>query len=175
MERIQEYANVEQEPKPISEGVPPAYLPPAGNSLSRTCLPSIAPTDHGPDLHIESGKRAGVVVPTGSGRSLLALVLLRCILTEGNILYDGIPTSKINLGTLRTNITIISPIPESPSDTLRGNSDSFGQHGNAALIGVHRGAGLFSLSRARVTKEGSHRRPPYRVREEAFQSVNVIS
>jgi len=44
LERIQEYANVEQEPKPTHEGVPPVYWPPAGNSLSRTCLPSTAPT-----------------------------------------------------------------------------------------------------------------------------------
>jgi len=86
-------------------------------------------------------------------------VLLRCILTEGNILYDGIPTNKINLGALRTNVRIISPNPESPSDTLRGNLDSFGQHGGAALNDVHRGAGLFSIQieggEGRITLEAT--------------------
>ena len=120
-------------------------MPPAGNSLSGTCLPSIAPTVHGLDFHIESGKRAGVVAPTGSGRSSLALVPLRCIPTEGNVLHDGIPTSKINPDALRTNVTIISLVLKSPSSTLRGNSDSFGQRGGAALNNAHWGAGLFSI------------------------------
>ena len=40
-------------------------------------------------------------------QSSLTLALLRCILTEGTVYYDGIPTSKINLDALRSNITII--------------------------------------------------------------------
>ena len=40
-------------------------------------------------------------------QSSLTLSLLRCILTEGSVYYDGIPTNKINLDALRSNITII--------------------------------------------------------------------
>ena len=40
-------------------------------------------------------------------KSSLTLALLRCILTEGTVYYDGIPTDKINLDALRSNITII--------------------------------------------------------------------
>ena len=40
-------------------------------------------------------------------QSSLTLSLLRCILTEGTVYYDGIPTNKINLDALRSNITII--------------------------------------------------------------------
>ena len=40
-------------------------------------------------------------------QSSLTLSLLRCIFTEGNVYYDGIPTNKINLDALRTSITII--------------------------------------------------------------------
>ena len=40
-------------------------------------------------------------------QSSLTLALLRCILTEGTVYYDGIPTNKINLDALRSNITII--------------------------------------------------------------------
>jgi ABC-type multidrug transport system fused ATPase/permease subunit len=44
---------------------------------------------------------------TGSGKSSLTLSLLRCIYTEGEIYYDNLPTSKINLDDLRANITVI--------------------------------------------------------------------
>ena len=33
--------------------------------------------------------------------------MLRCILTEGEVYLDGLPTSSINLDALRTSITII--------------------------------------------------------------------
>jgi ABC-type multidrug transport system fused ATPase/permease subunit len=39
--------------------------------------------------------------------SRLALSLLRCILTEGTVYYDGIPTASLNLDDLRSKITII--------------------------------------------------------------------
>jgi ABC-type multidrug transport system fused ATPase/permease subunit len=47
---------------------------------------------------------------TGSGKSTLTLALLRCILTEGNVYYDGIPTSSLNLDELRSKITIIPQV-----------------------------------------------------------------
>jgi len=75
----------------------------------------------------------------------LTLALLRCIFTEGNVIYDGVPTSKINLDALRTNITIIPQVPELLSDTLRGNLDPFGQHDDATLNEALRAAGLFSV------------------------------
>ena len=40
-------------------------------------------------------------------QSSLTLALLRCILTEGTVYYDGIPTNEINLDALRSNISII--------------------------------------------------------------------
>ena len=75
----------------------------------------------------------------------MTLALLRCILTEGKVIYDGIPTSKINLDALRTKITIIPQIPELLSDTLRGNLDPFGQYDDATLNDALRSAGLFSV------------------------------
>lgn len=47
---------------------------------------------------------------TGSGKSSLTLSLLRCILTDGDIYYDGLSTSSINLDALRSNITIIPQV-----------------------------------------------------------------
>ena len=40
-------------------------------------------------------------------KSSLTLALLRCILTEGNVYFDGLPTDKINLDALRSHITVI--------------------------------------------------------------------
>ena len=161
LERIQEYANVEQEPKPTPEGVPPAYWPASGELVVEN-LSAKYSTDgpevlHGLNFHIKSGERVGVVGRTGSGKSSLTLALLRCIFTEGNVLYDGIPTSKINLDALRTNITIIPQVPELLSDTLRGNLDPFGQYDDATLNDALRAAGLFSIQseddEGRVTLE----------------------
>ena len=149
LERIQEYANIEQEPKPIPEGVPPAYWPASGElvveNLSAKYSDDGPEVLHGLSFHVKSGERVGVVGRTGSGKSSLTLALLRCILTEGTVLYDGIPTSKINLEALRTNITIIPQVPELLSDTLRGNLDPFGQYDDATLNDALRAAGLFSV------------------------------
>lgn len=49
----------------------------------------------------------GMTLTIFSTQSSLTLALLRCILTEGNVYYDGITTDSINLDTLRSNITII--------------------------------------------------------------------
>lgn len=48
-----------------------------------------------------------VVGRTGAGKSSLTLALLRCIPTEGLIMYDGVPTNTITLDALRSHITII--------------------------------------------------------------------
>lgn len=100
---------------------------------------------HNLNFRIASGERVGVVGRTGSGKSSLTLALLRCILTEGTVYFDGIPTNKINLEALRTNITIIPQVPELLSDTLRGNLDPFDQYDDATLNDALRAAGLFSV------------------------------
>ena len=43
-------------------------------------------------------------------QSSLTLALLRCILTEGMVLYDGMPIDTINLDALRSNVTIIPQV-----------------------------------------------------------------
>ncbi|KAK7466193.1 hypothetical protein VKT23_004917 [Stygiomarasmius scandens] len=73
------------------------------------------------------------------------LSLLRCILTEGNVYYDGIQTNSINLENLRRNITIIPQDPELMSGTVRMNLDPFDQHDDATLNDALRSAGLDSI------------------------------
>ncbi|KAJ7743656.1 hypothetical protein B0H16DRAFT_1693477 [Mycena metata] len=135
LERIQQYLQIEKEQEPTASGVPPAYWPASGN-LSVDNLSAKYSAD---------GERVGIVGRTGSGKSSLTLSLLRCILTEGTVYYDGLPTSSINLDALRANITIIPQVPELLVGTLRSNLDIFGQNDDATLNNALRSAGLSSL------------------------------
>ena len=53
---------------------------------------------------------AHTVGRTGSGKSSLTLALLRLILTEGKVYYDGIATDSVNLDALRSHVTIIPQV-----------------------------------------------------------------
>ncbi|KAJ7756352.1 P-loop containing nucleoside triphosphate hydrolase protein [Mycena metata] len=140
LERIEAYLNIEQEPKPIMSGVPPAAWPTSGEFIVRNL--SARYSDDGADvLHdisfsVKSGERIG---------SSLTLALLRAIPTTGSVSYDGITTSSINLDALRLKITIIPQMPELLSGTLRQNLDPFGQFGDAELDAALHAAGLSSL------------------------------
>ncbi|KAJ7465185.1 hypothetical protein FB451DRAFT_1488697 [Mycena latifolia] len=147
LERIQRYTTIEQEPKPTPAGVPPAYWPASG-SLSVDNL-SAKYSEDGPTIlhdisfNLKSGERVGVVGRTGSGKSSLTLSLLRCILTEGMVYFDGIPTSNLNLDALRSAITIIPQVPELLVGSLRSNLGE--QYDDATLNSALRAAGLSSL------------------------------
>uniref|UniRef100_A0A8H8CG88 P-loop containing nucleoside triphosphate hydrolase protein n=1 Tax=Psilocybe cubensis TaxID=181762 RepID=A0A8H8CG88_PSICU len=155
LERVQHYIDIEHEPLPTKEGLPPATWPKSGDLIvenlsarySEACGyifdgPKVL---HGLSFNIESGKRVGIVGRTGSGKSSLTLALLRCILTEGTVYYDGLPTNRINLDALRSNITIIPQSPELITGSLRQNLDPFEQYDDATLYEALRSAGLFSI------------------------------
>ncbi|KAJ6501692.1 hypothetical protein C8R47DRAFT_1193380 [Mycena vitilis] len=149
LERIRGYIDIEQEAKPTAAGTPPAYWPSSGN-LSVSQLSAKYSADgpkvlHDVSFNIQSGERVGVVGRTGSGKSSLTLALLRCIFTEGTVMYDGIPTSSLNLDALRSNITIIPQVPELLTGSLRKNLDLFEQYDDATLNSALRAAGLFAL------------------------------
>ncbi|KAF9555324.1 multidrug resistance-associated ABC transporter [Agrocybe pediades] len=149
LERIQSYLDIEHEPKATESGKPPASWPTSGD-LQVEHL-SARYSQNGPKVlndisfHIQSGERVGIVGRTGSGKSSLTLSLLRCILTEGTVYYDGVATNTINLDALRSNITIIPQTPELISGTLRQNLDPFEQNDDAVLNDALQSAGLFSL------------------------------
>ncbi|KAF8969860.1 hypothetical protein BDZ97DRAFT_1902271 [Flammula alnicola] len=149
LERIQGYLDIDHEPKPTESGKPPASWPTSGDlrveNLSARYSQSGPKVLHDLSFHIASGQRIGIVGRTGSGKSSLTLALLRCILTEGTVYYDGIPTNTINLDALRSSITIIPQTPELLSGTLRQNLDPFDQNDDATLNDALRAAGLFSL------------------------------
>ncbi len=88
-----------------------------------------------------------------TGKSTIALALLRAIKTSGKVYYDGIATDTINLAALRSNITLIPQQPELIRGTLRENLDPFGRHDDVELNAALRAAGLFDLH---VVAQDSH-------------------
>ncbi|KAF8610641.1 hypothetical protein BDV93DRAFT_484022 [Ceratobasidium sp. AG-I] len=149
LERVQQYLAIEQEPIATAEKAPPAYWPASGTLVVEDLTARYSPDGpavlHGISFKIQSGERVGVVGRTGSGKSSLALSLLRMIPIEGNIYYDGIPTHAINFNALRSNITIIPQQPELMSGTVRQNLDPFDEHDDAVLHAALRSAGLGAL------------------------------
>ncbi|KAK0198511.1 hypothetical protein F5146DRAFT_1100167 [Armillaria mellea] len=149
LERIQGYVTIEQEPKPTAGGAPPASWPTSGKLVVENLTARYSPDGpavlHNISFTINSGERIGVVGRTGSGKSSLTLSLLRCIYTDGNIYYDGLPTSSVNLDALRSSITIIPQMPELLSGSLRQNLDPFDQYDDATLNDALKASGLFSL------------------------------
>ncbi|KAJ7646982.1 P-loop containing nucleoside triphosphate hydrolase protein [Roridomyces roridus] len=149
LERLVQYTTIEQEPKPTKAGVPPAYWPSSGSlsvdNLSARYSPDGPKVLEDVSFNIKSGERVGVVGRTGSGKSSLTLSLLRCIFTDGEVYYDNIPTSTLNLDALRSSITIIPQVPELLVGTLRSNLDPFEQVDDATLNDALRAAGLSAL------------------------------
>ncbi|OCH87314.1 P-loop containing nucleoside triphosphate hydrolase protein [Obba rivulosa] len=149
LERIAQYLQIEHEPAPTKDGIPPAYWPASGNLKVEHLFARYSPDGpavlHDISFEARSGERIGIVGRTGSGKSSLTLALLRCIITEGKVYYDGLPTDSVNLDALRSNITIIPQVPELLSGTLRRNLDPFDQHDDATLNDALRAAGLFSI------------------------------
>lgn len=114
LERLQEYMVIEQEPKPTTSGEPPASWPASGTLEVRNLTARYAPDSpdvlHGLNFDLHSGERVGIVGRTGSGKSSLTLALLRCIVTGGEVRYDGLKTGEVNLGRLREGVTIIPQV-----------------------------------------------------------------
>ncbi|GJJ15111.1 hypothetical protein Clacol_009386 [Clathrus columnatus] len=148
-ERIEAYINIVQEPKPSKSGVPPAYWPSSGSVVVENLCARYSSDSpevlHNVSFTIKSGEKVGVVGRTGSGKSTLTLSLLRCIPTEGKVIFDGINTESINLDSLRNSITIIPQRPELLTGTLRDNLDPFSEHSDATLNDALRSSGLFAL------------------------------
>ncbi|KAF9476386.1 P-loop containing nucleoside triphosphate hydrolase protein [Pholiota conissans] len=122
-ERIDAYLRIDQEPKNSDNGKPPAYWPASGDlrvqNLSARYETESSNVLHDISFHVKPGEHVGIVGRTGSGKSSLALALLRSIPTTGE--------------------------PEMLTGTLRQNLDPFDDFGDAHLNDALCAAGLFSL------------------------------
>ncbi|KAJ7935214.1 multidrug resistance-associated ABC transporter [Mycena leptocephala] len=137
--RIFEYINVEQQQDPSKKlTLPPAFWPASGHlvvdNLTARYSEDGPPVLHNISFEIQSGERSSLI-----------LSLLRCIITEGTVKYDGIQTDSLDLDVLRSNITIVPQLPELLSGTVRYNLDPFEEYDDSTLYDALRSAGLYSL------------------------------
>ncbi|KZT60642.1 hypothetical protein CALCODRAFT_553559 [Calocera cornea HHB12733] len=152
VERIRDYLTIDHEPEASERGKPPAYWPASGAIKVESLFAKYS--EDGPfvlrniTFDIKSGERVGIVGRTGSGKSSLALSLLRLIPVEGKVYLDGRLTDDLNLDALRNNVAIIPQDPTLLSGTLRFNLDPFSQHDDAKLYDALRATGLITDSEA---------------------------
>ena len=73
-------------------------------------------------LHIKAGEKIAIIGKTGSGKSSFAELLLRMNdVSEGEILFDGVPVKDLNLGRLREQIGYVPQDVFLFSDSLKHN------------------------------------------------------
>jgi ATP-binding cassette subfamily B protein len=73
-------------------------------------------------LHIKAGEKIAIIGKTGSGKSSFAELLLRMNdVSEGEILFDGMPVKDLNLGRLREQIGYVPQDVFLFSDSLKQN------------------------------------------------------
>lgn len=74
------------------------------------------------DLHIVRGETIAFVGPSGSGKTTLVKLLLGLYQpNKGDVLYNGIPSSNIQLAELRKQLGLVSQDPQLFSGTIRDN------------------------------------------------------
>ncbi|XP_059501849.1 ATP-binding cassette sub-family C member 8-like isoform X2 [Stegostoma tigrinum] len=92
------------------------------------------PVLHKLTLKINPGTKVGICGRTGSGKSSLALALLRIVDNfEGCIKVDGLDISSVTLDHLRQSISIIPQDPILFNGTIRFNLDPYSVHSDDEL------------------------------------------
>jgi len=86
------------------------------------------------NIHIDGGQKVAIVGRTGAGKSSLTLALFRIIeAASGNILIDGLDTSRMGLHDLRKKLAIIPQDPVLFSGSVRSNLDPADAHEDLAV------------------------------------------
>uniref|UniRef100_A0A3B4B9M5 ATP-binding cassette, sub-family C (CFTR/MRP), member 2 n=1 Tax=Periophthalmus magnuspinnatus TaxID=409849 RepID=A0A3B4B9M5_9GOBI len=132
VERVSEYAEIENEAQWITDTRPPEKWPEEGklqfDNFKVRYRPELDLVLHGVTCFIDSKEKTqiGIVGRTGAGKSSLTNCLFRIIeAAEGRILIDGVDISSIGLHDLRSRLTIIPQDPVLFSGSLRMNLDPF--------------------------------------------------
>ncbi|MEV7009125.1 peptidase domain-containing ABC transporter [Streptosporangium sp. NPDC051022] len=79
-------------------------------------------TLRGISVSISSGQKIALVGPSGAGKSTLARLLLALhIPSEGQLSYDGVPLSELNLRSLRRQFGVVTQEPSLFTGSIREN------------------------------------------------------
>ncbi|KAL1409872.1 hypothetical protein Q8F55_003871 [Vanrija albida] len=143
VERVEEYLGVPQEPPAeIAGSRPPAYWPSNAPNDSFVSARDVEikyspelPTVFKGSFDIKAGEKIGLIGRTGSGKSTIAMSLLRFVdPTSGTLEIDGIDITTIGVDDLRSRITYIPQDAVLFSGTVRDNLDPFGEHTDEELL-----------------------------------------
>ncbi|KAF7321090.1 ABC bile acid [Mycena chlorophos] len=146
VERVVEYLDLPQEPPAIIESSrPPAYWPSSAandsllvaENLTIKYAPDLPSVVHDVSFSLKAGERVGLLGRTGSGKSTIAMSILRFTdPSSGRIIIDGIDITTIGTEDLRSRLTFIPQDATLFSGTLRENLDPFDEHDDAACLEV---------------------------------------
>jgi len=102
------------------------------------------------NLNIAPGEKIGICGRTGSGKSSLLMTLLRLLdFSDGEVLIDGCPISRISRGKLRERMMAIPQDPFLLSTSVRMNVDPSGTVQDSVIINVLRKIGMWETIEGR--------------------------
>ncbi|KAG8558237.1 hypothetical protein GDO81_016925 [Engystomops pustulosus] len=139
VERVKEYADLEQEaPWIMQQMTPEGSWPHEGKIEFRNfCLRYREDLDLALkhiNVTVQGGEKVGIVGRTGAGKSSLTLGLFRINeAASGEIIIDGVNIANIGLHDLRFKITIIPQDPVLFSGSLRMNLDPFEKYSDEEI------------------------------------------
>ena len=167
VERMKEFSELVPEPPlVIHDSRPPHGWPHSGaivmKDVTMRYRPDLPLVLSGLTCSIRGGEKIGIVGRTGAGKSSILLALLRLADPEcmgGTVLIDGVDTSRIGVGDLRSKLAVVPQEGTLFAGTLRFNLDPLAACTDAQLAGALKMVGLFTTMQAldtAVSEEGGN-------------------